>query len=462
MQNISSGLGEQNETNVKFPKKLRHRGKGKVWATIYKTDHATQPYMLYWRVRVEGKPRSQSKRFSTYSEARRAGEKVVTDLAKGALAATLSPGQVTDALAALERLRGFYAATGRKVSLLGAASAFAEASAKLHGKTLDDAVDGYLQTVASVKRKDIKEAVEEFVAAEEPKTKSPDGQRAQLSSAYFYNRAIQLRRFAATFPGHAVCDLGKTHLDTFIGALDKIKSKSRNRRGIGSAKTRNGYRASIKQFLQWAVRKDYLPLAHRLGEADGLRPEKANTAEITFYTPRELAALLEKANDVMRPLMSIGGLAGLRTNEMLKLDWADVWRVNGHIEVTAGKAKTRQRRLVKICPALAAWLRPYRAHTTGQLWNGHEVTFQQHFVELCEQAGVARKANGLRHSFCSYHYALDANENLTAQAAGNSPQMLHENYKGLTTRKEAVKWFAVRPPKAAKNIVQLPAKIATI
>jgi integrase len=69
-----------------------------------------------------------------------------------------------------------------------------------------------------------------------------------------------------------------------------------------------------------------------------------------LYTPREFAALLETADATLRPIIAIGGLAGLRTAELLRLDWADVWRVPGHIEVTAGKAKTRQRRLVKILP----------------------------------------------------------------------------------------------------------------
>jgi integrase len=203
-----------------------------------------------------------------------------------------------------------------------------------------------------------------------------------------------------------------------------------------------------------------LPVAHRLGEADGLRPEQANGGEILSYTPSELAALLKKADETMRPLVAIGALTGLRTAELLRLDWADVWRVRGHVEVTSGKAKTRQRRLVQICPALAAWLRPYRAHTSGKLWNGHEVTFQQHFVELCEQAGVLRITNGLRHGYCSFHFALHANENLTAQQAGNSPAMIHGHYKGLATKAEAKKWFAVRPAKTAKNIIQLHANRA--
>jgi hypothetical protein len=38
--------------------------------------------------------------------------------------------------------------------------------------------------------------------------------------------------------------------------------------------------------------------------------------------------------------------------------------------------------------------------------------------------------------------------------------MIHGHYKGLATKAEAGKWFKVRPAKAGKNIVQLPAKVA--
>ena len=190
-----------------------------------------------------------------------------------------------------------------------------------------------------------------------------------------------------------------------------------------------------------------------------MRHEHANNAPVDFYTPQEFAALLAATKDDLRPLrpiIAIGGLAGLRTSELLRLDWADVWRVPEHIEITAGKAKTRQRRLVEICPALAAWLEPFRALKTGNLWTGHEVTFQQHFVELCQQAtlknkgtkvAVKRKANGLRHGFVTYHFVLKENENATAAQAGNSPAMIHAHYKGLATKDEAKKWFAVFPSK---------------
>ena len=69
---------------------------------------------------------------------------------------------------------------------------------------------------------------------------------------------------------------------------------------------------------------------------------------------------------------------------------------------------------------------------------------------------MKRKDNGLRHSFCSFHFALHANETLTAAQAGNSPAMIHQHYKGRATKAEAEKWFNVQPAKA-ENVVPLAA-----
>ncbi len=437
---LTQETAESESANVKYPKRIKHRGR--VLATIYGKSKGRDSYRVAWR--VAGQRRMAS--FASYSLAKRHADKLAKDLASGSQVTALNPAQARDALAALERLADFYRATGRRVSLLVAASEFVEAAGKLHGRTMGEAVEGYMQTVASVKRKDIGEAVTEFLRADAPRTKASNGQRAQLSAEYAYNREIQLRRFAATFPNTTVCDLSKEHLDKFIGSIGDFASK-----------TRNHYRASIRQFLQWAIRKDYLPPTHRLFEADTMRPERANTAEVSFYTPREFAALLETANETLRPIIAIGGLAGLRTAELLRLDWADVWRVPGHVEITAGKSKTRQRRLVEICPALAAWIEPFRTLATGKLWNLHESKFQERFLELCKDAEVKRKTNGLRHAFCTYHFAANANENLTAQQAGNSPAMIHAHYKGLATQADAQKWFNALPSKSAKNVIPLSA-----
>jgi integrase len=423
---------------VKYPKRIRYRGK--VLATIYGKCKGRDSYRVAWQ--VAGRRRMAS--FPSYSLAKRHADGLVKDLAKGSQVTALQPAQARDALAALERLADYYRATGCRVSLLAGISEFVEASAKLNGRTLSEAVTGYLNTVATVKRKDVAAVVEEFIESRKHRSESKNGKRAQLSASYTTHVNSWLREFAGTFPGNAVSDLSKEHLNAYIKAHMDVSTKNRNDR-----------RATVKMFLTWAARNDYLSANHRLFEADGMAREIVEAAEISFYTPRELAALLACADDTLRPVIAVGGLAGLRSAEMMRLDWADVWRVPGHIEITAGKSKTRQRRLVEICPALQAWLEPYRVREHGKFWPGEERTFLEHYGELCATAEVTRKTNGLRHSFCSFHFALHANENLTAAQAGNSPAMIHAHYKGLATKAEAEKWFNVTPPDAAKNVIPL-------
>jgi hypothetical protein len=253
--NISSELEGESEQVVKYPKRLRHKGKGKVLATIYKRSDC---YRLYWRARVDGKPRSRFKDFGTYSAAKREGDKVVADLVKNSQAARLSPGQAADAVASLERLQGFYQSTGRKISLLSAVSEYCEAAGKLSGFTLSEVVERFLKTIVTVKRVDLGQAAEKFIEGRKPLTEAKDGKRPQLSPHYHYDVSMWLREFARTFPGHAVCDLTKQHLNTYIAAYNHLSVKSRNER-----------RNVVRMFLKWCVRQDYQSPSHRLLEADG-------------------------------------------------------------------------------------------------------------------------------------------------------------------------------------------------
>jgi integrase len=388
-------------------------------------------------------------RFKTYALAKAHADTVTKDLAKGSQVTALTPAQAGDALSALQCLEAYRQRTGRTVSLLQSVSEYVSGASKLNGRNLGEALDAYLTTVAKVQRKDLKAAVEEFILSEKPRTVAEGGRRAALCQKYAENKSLILRRFAETFQNTSVCDLGKQHLDLFIGSLKKAF-------GVETAKSRNHYRGAVRNFLGWCVRKDFLSPANRLAEADSMQTELANTAEIEFYTPKEFRTLLEAAEGPIQPLLAIGGLCGLRTAELLRLDWADVWRIHGHIEVGKEKAKTRQRRLVEVCPALAAWLEPFRSFVSGRIWDNTESVFQKAALALAEQARIKRKDNALRHSFCTFHFALHANENLTAQQSGNSPAMIHQHYKGLATKAEAEKWFGVAP-KHADNVVAMAA-----
>jgi integrase len=196
--------------------------------------------------------------------------------------------------------------------------------------------------------------------------------------------------------------------------------------------------------LRWCARQDYLPQTHRLFEADAMQKEQLDTAATDFYRPGEFRALLEAAEGPMRAVIALQGLAGLRLEEALRMTWENVFNIPGHIEITAQNAKTRRRRLVEVCPALAAWLEPFR-EMEGRVWtqtatlNGYVSAFSR----LREPLKIPSRRNGLRHAFCSFHLAL------------HSPTMLHGHYKGLATKAEAEKWFAVKPSEAAGNVIPL-------
>jgi hypothetical protein len=212
-------LAKHPDRRVKFPVTIRQRAcKAKIYAPAGKYNYYRLAYT------TAGKRRMQT--FAAYSDAKAAADRIVRDMASGSQAAALTASQSRDALAALERLQGFFQATGRRVSLVSGISEYCEAATKLQGRTLGEVVEAYLRTVAIVKRKDIGGAVEEFIESRKHLSESQNGKRAELSASYATHVASWLREFANTFPGTAVCDLSKEHLNAYIKARTGVSPKT--------------------------------------------------------------------------------------------------------------------------------------------------------------------------------------------------------------------------------------------
>ena len=410
---------------MKFPVTIRHRdSKAKIYAPAGN--------FAYYRVAYATAGKRKMQTFAAYSDAKAAAERIVRELAAGSQAAALTASQSRDALAAFERLDSYFRAKGKRISLNTALADYLDALGKLP-VPLPEAVAGYLTTVATIKRVDLAAAVKEFVDGREVETKAVNGKRPEMSKSYFLNTKLWLGWFEKTFPATAVCDLTKEHLDLFMAGRNHLAAKSKNH-----------LRATVKMFLNWCVKKDYLPANHRLLDAAGMKRQTVDTGETDFYRPTELKTMLDAADETMRPIIALQGLAGIRLQESHRLTWQDVFGTPGNVAISATKSKTRSRRLVEICPALAAWLEPYRQRQ-GQLWTQSRDTYHAAFAELRESLKIPARKNGLRHAFCTYHFALHDNENLTAAQAGNSPAVIHSAYKGLATKADAEKWFNVKP-----------------
>ena len=174
--------------------------------------------------------------------------------------------------------------------------------------------------------------------------------------------------------------------------------------------------------------------------------------DIEILTAEEITKILLSVRDDARPALAIGAFAGIRTAEVCRLDWSEVFLDKGLIEIKKGKAKTRSRRLVPITENLEPFL-----------------------FDLMRDAGNDSggkwKHNALRHSFISYRVAKIKNVNEVAMEAGNSLDMIFKHYRELVTEKEADVWFGAKPSavaalkkkqeaERAAKVVELPKVVA--
>ena len=99
-------------------------------------------------------------------------------------------------------------------------------------------------------------------------------------------------------------------------------------------------------------------------------------------------------------------------------------------------------------PALRAWL-DGAAKREGPL--AREEDFRDNLEALKEAAGISDwPHNGLRHSFASYHLAAFGDAIKTATMLGHKdPGVVHNHYKALVQKSDAVRFWDLRPVCAA-------------
>lgn len=292
----------------------------------------------------------------------------------------------------------------------------AQAVGKLGKATLREAVEFFLRhNRADVPRLTLPEAGEQFAKSRE---------LAGLSAHYISQCRKVVSDVAKAFPGLALPDLKTAELDTWLGGLPL------------APKSKNGIRIILVAFGNWAEGRGFL--VKDASPFPALVRYKETKSPVSLFTPEEIASLLAKADDTLRPFLAIGAFAGLRTAELQRLDWKEIDLRRGFITVAASKAKTRQRRLVPISDNLRAWLMPLKkvigpvcVHQRPQLAA----------AGLCDN--LAWPDNGLRHSYISYRLAILHDTARVALEAGNSPEVIFAHYRELVTPEAAKAWFSV-------------------
>ena len=395
-----------------FPQTLT---KGKHQVKVYAPTPSKSRYRIsYW---IDGTRHQRN--FVTYEDAKKQAERILTQLSKK------NPAGAALKAEEARRYLHFKAAAERRGFTVSEAFHDWTTAVDLlpENRSLLEAARQFSTLSLTVKPIRISEAVKQYLKEKE-KTLRP---------RTFEQETQRLTRFSEAFVS-TTTDLDREPLRIWINSL-KVKRTGRK----VAPKTRNLFRESIKGLLAWCVDHDHIPHNHRLGGA--LKPERIrNEDPITIYTPEEFARLLQVGTGTLQTLVAIAGLCGLRSSELLALEWKDI--LPSHIQVAKHKAKTRQRRLVPIGKRLRSILKGNPSGKgTDHIWESTKSTYYRDLEDLHARAGVERKDNAFRHSFCSYRLARTSDENLTAREAGTSPEMIYRHYGEVVTKKEAIKWF---------------------
>jgi integrase len=223
--------------------------------------------------------------------------------------------------------------------------------------------------------------------------------------------------------------------------------------------SRNATIRHLRAFFRWTCKRGW-----RDGDpTDHIDKTREIDEVVSILTVPQAHKLLAAcaADSECRPLLAvtaIGLFAGLRTSELVALDWQSVHLPGKEqfIEVAARKAKTRQRRIVSISDNLSSWLKPV-ARVAGPIVPDRYRERHERLQTLAKLTPWPR--NILRHSFGSYHLAFYKNEALTAAEMGNSPAVIFQHYRALVTPEAAEKFWKLVPVSDvdAENVVEFVA-----
>jgi integrase len=387
---------KRGNTTIKI---YRHKGRR------YKGKHYELFTVAY---RLNGK--QLRKNFSRYKEASDFASDTATALEKGRTQVlSLSAADWQSYLAAENLLRPF-------------------------GIPLHEAIEEYVATRKRKKivEKRVGEIVDELLTAKE---------NAGLSRRYIETLRTYLLRFAASFQ----TNIGSINTGAITCWLDGLKVGPRSY---------NNVRQGIVTLFNFARRRGYLVKGETTEAAD-VETVRNDEGEIVILTPAELSKLLRRSKPLYQLYFALAAFTGIRSAELLRLEWSEINFEKGQIEVKARKAKSAARRLVPVQPNLAKWLEPYRG-SKGKLFQSRRTVDSA--IKFGKRLGIPWKANCLRHSYATYRLSIMPDAGRIALEMGNSPDKLFNKYRQLDRYNHAPEWFAIEPPpRSSHKIVQFTA-----
>lgn len=260
------------------------------------------------------------------------------------------------------------------------------------------------------------------------------------------SRRSVLMQFEEFTGGMAVHEVTAQHIKAF---LDDLRAKDGTK---AKRKTWNNYRNDMNHFFSWASEEDLntsrpwcftnpcekIPIftAKQIAEQRSA-PSTTEAARVK----RSMSVLMNWREGVMVKFFALAYFAGIRPDgELQKLAAREKELINLRtktIHIPADVSKTKEERNIDISDNLMQWLR---------LCKGKPIV-PTNFDRLCKRARRSMRLDRdeTRHSFISYHVALNRSVGDAALQAGNSESIIKKHYLRLHTREEGEAFFSIVP-----------------
>ena len=309
-----------------------------------------------------------------------------------------------------------------------------EQELKPFGKTLKDATSFYVRYLRDAERSiSVSALIDEFLVNQE---------RLNRSQAHLHDLRQRLGRFKETFGDTPLRTVQTNEIDAWLHGL-KL-----------SAVSVNNFRSRVAVLMSYGLKRGYVDRNPVLA----IDKIKVVDQPPEIFTPEQVQSLLDSAPADLLPVLALGAFAGLRTAELLRMDWESIDLVRGLIDVPAAKSKSAKRRLIPIAANLDQWLAPY-AGCSGKIFPYSHRWYHLNVGLLTKAVGLTEwPHNGLRHSFASYHLAKHQNAPQLALDMGHTtPRMIFDHYRELVRPQEAERYWSVKPSRNANNVILMEA-----
>ena len=382
----------------------RHRGRHKIRTTEIAGFPIREVRPSYWLIDKIYKGERIQKCFSDYSKASAWAQAKRRELERTGTDNNLSESRRRDAVAAFEKLEGT-------------------------GYTVMQCVEDYLRRHPATGGQTVKQTCDSYIAAMKA------GGRRPLS---IYEKTLKFNLLCEEMGDRLTVSLEQADIDLW--------AKGRNTGAV----TTEAYCGAGRDLLRFFARGGTLK--------ERVIRDEAPPSTWDAATVQKVLAMAEQHTPDTVAALAVLFFAGLRPHEMMRLNWNAIDLETGVIRLTGSDTKTRSGRNVTITANLKSWLTAYRG--TGPVAPSPARYRDQRETVMVKAGLTSWPVDVARHTFATMHYNLHSNVGATTKELGHrgSSAMFENHYRGVdVSPTQAAAYFAIKPAKSAKKVVQFQA-----